>query len=203
MPFRFLTLILVFSAALLSPAAAGGKPNKKASVFFHIQGDATENPRMIFAQEMNGKTMNFRRVPEVGTKDVASYTPFPAAGGGNYGAVFRHKRNTASRLSAISNASHTPSHSVSDARPGPLRPGTCESKFLAASNLRVVGFDDVRFATVLSVPLTTIQQPCRDIALTAFNAMRERIADPTLPARSLLITPRLVVRESCGAYLPC
>lgn len=69
-------------------------------------------------------------------------------------------------------------------------------------NLRVVGFDDVRFATLLAVPLTTIQQPCRDIALTAFHAMRERIADPTLPARSLLLTPRLVVRESCGAYLP-
>ena len=69
-------------------------------------------------------------------------------------------------------------------------------------DLRLVGFDDVRFATLLSVPLTTVQQPCRDIALTAFNAMRERIADPTLPTRSLLLTPRLVVRESCGAYLP-
>jgi LacI family transcriptional regulator len=69
-------------------------------------------------------------------------------------------------------------------------------------DLRVVGFDDVRFATLLSVPLTTIQQPCRDIALTAFNAMRERIADPTLPSRSLMLAPKLIVRESCGAYLP-
>ena len=68
-------------------------------------------------------------------------------------------------------------------------------------NVRVVGFDDVRFATLLSVPLTTIQQPCREIALTAFNAMRERMANPTLPARSLLLRPHLVVRESCGAYL--
>ena len=68
-------------------------------------------------------------------------------------------------------------------------------------NLRVVGFDDVRFATLLSVPLTTIQQPCRDIALTAFNAMRERIASPTIPPRSLLLTPSLIIRESCGAYL--
>ena len=37
-------------------------------------------------------------------------------------------------------------------------------------------------------------------ALTAFNAMRERLADPTLPPRSILLPPRLVVRESCGAY---
>ncbi len=27
------------------------------------------------------------------------------------------------------------------------------------------------------------------------------MANPTLPARSLLLTPRLMVRESCGAYL--
>jgi DNA-binding LacI/PurR family transcriptional regulator len=68
--------------------------------------------------------------------------------------------------------------------------------------IRVVGFDDVKYATLLSLPLTTIHQPCRDIAVTAFRAMLERIADPTIPARSLLLPPRLIVRESCGAYLP-
>ncbi|HXX93849.1 MAG TPA: GntR family transcriptional regulator [Planctomycetota bacterium] len=66
--------------------------------------------------------------------------------------------------------------------------------------LRVVGFDDVRYATLLPVPLTTIQQPCREIAVAAFQAMRERIADPSLPPRSIMLTPRLIVRESCGAY---
>lgn len=67
-------------------------------------------------------------------------------------------------------------------------------------DLRIVGFDDLRFATLLSVPLTTMHQPCRDIAITAFNTLLERMTDPTLPARSLLISPRLVVRDSCGAY---
>ena len=67
--------------------------------------------------------------------------------------------------------------------------------------LRVVGFDDVRYATLLPVQLTTMQQPCREIARAAFQAMRERIADPSLPPRSILLTPRLIVRESCGAYL--
>ncbi len=66
---------------------------------------------------------------------------------------------------------------------------------------RVVGVDDVKYATLLSVPLTTIHQPCRDIALAAFHAMLHRIAEPALPARSLALTPTLVVRESCGAYL--
>ncbi len=69
-------------------------------------------------------------------------------------------------------------------------------------DLRLVGFDDAKYASLLSASLTTIHQPCRDIALTAFRAMAERMSDPTLPARSLLLAPRLVVRESCGAYLP-
>ncbi|MCW5557174.1 MAG: GntR family transcriptional regulator [Verrucomicrobiae bacterium] len=67
--------------------------------------------------------------------------------------------------------------------------------------LRLAGFDDVRFASLLSVPLTTVHQPCRELAVTAFRTLLERIAEPTLPFRSQALTPRLVVRESCGAYL--
>ena len=68
-------------------------------------------------------------------------------------------------------------------------------------DVRVVGFDDVKYATLLSVALTTIHQPCRDIAGIAFRTMLQRIAEPALPACSLALTPALVVRESCGAYL--
>ena len=68
-------------------------------------------------------------------------------------------------------------------------------------DLRLVGFDNIPYASLLTIPLTTMDQPCRDIAITAFNALRERLADPTLPPRNLMVTPRLVVRESCGAYL--
>lgn len=68
-------------------------------------------------------------------------------------------------------------------------------------DVRIVGFDDVKYATLLSVPLTTIHQPCREIAVAALRAMLERTAEPTLPPRNIVLTPRLVVRESCGAYL--
>ncbi len=68
------------------------------------------------------------------------------------------------------------------------------------SKVRVVGFDDVRYATLLSVSLTTVHQPCRDIAQVAFRAMQERIREPTIPPRTLSLAPSLVVRESCGAY---
>ncbi len=69
------------------------------------------------------------------------------------------------------------------------------------NTVRLVGFDDVKYATLLGVPLTTIHQPCREIAMTALQMMIERIKDPTLPPRQTALTPRLVVRESCGAYL--
>ena len=76
------------------------------------------------------------------------------------------------------------------------------NKTRVPADLRVVGFDDAKYGTLLNVALTTVRQPCRDLALTAFRAMVERIADPTLPPRSLSLAPQVVVRESCGAYLP-
>lgn len=74
-------------------------------------------------------------------------------------------------------------------------------KFRVPQDIRVVGFDDVKFATLLTVPLTTIHQPCQDVATVAFNAMLERIARKAIPSRNLILTPTLVVRESCGAYI--
>lgn len=68
--------------------------------------------------------------------------------------------------------------------------------------VRVVGFDDVKFSTLVSPQLTTVQQPWREIATIAFRIMMDRLADPTLPPRHVTSAPRLIVRESCGAYLP-
>ena len=68
-------------------------------------------------------------------------------------------------------------------------------------DMRVVGFDDVKYATLVSPSLTTIHQPCRDIAVVAFQTMLERLAEPSLPARKISLMPGLVIRESCGAYL--
>ncbi len=63
----------------------------------------------------------------------------------------------------------------------------------------VVGFDDVKYAQWLGVPLTTMQQPCRELGTVALSTLLERIAQPDLPLRTVLLEPRLVVRQSCGA----
>ncbi|HYZ87604.1 MAG TPA: GntR family transcriptional regulator [Bryobacteraceae bacterium] len=65
--------------------------------------------------------------------------------------------------------------------------------------VRLVGIDDVRYASLLPVPLTTVRQPCREIGEVAMAAMIERMMRPQLPAREILLDCKLVIRESCGA----
>jgi len=68
-------------------------------------------------------------------------------------------------------------------------------------DVRIVGVDDVAYAALLPVPLTTIRQPCTEIGETALRLMLDRIAHPKMPARDVLLDCELVVRESCGAAL--
>lgn len=69
-------------------------------------------------------------------------------------------------------------------------------------DVRIVGFDDVKYATLLRAPLTTMHQPCRDIAAVAWQVMQNRLANPSLPTCTVSLAAHLVVRQSCGAYLP-
>ena len=66
--------------------------------------------------------------------------------------------------------------------------------------VRIVGVDDVKYASLLRVPLTTMHQPCQHIGAAAVRALSERIANPDLPPRDILFHCTLVVRESCGAH---
>jgi GntR family transcriptional regulator of arabinose operon len=63
----------------------------------------------------------------------------------------------------------------------------------------IAGIDDVRYAELLSVPLTTLHQPCFDIGAVAVATMLDRIANPHLVARSILLNGHIVIRKSCGA----
>lgn len=66
-------------------------------------------------------------------------------------------------------------------------------------DVRIVGFDDVKYARLLPVPLTTQHQPCREIGRVALSVMLDRIANPELPPRDVLLGCRLIIRKSCGA----
>ena len=66
-------------------------------------------------------------------------------------------------------------------------------------DVRIVGIDDVHYASLLPVPLTTLRQPCREIGIAAMAAMLERVTHPTTPARDIFLQTPLIVRQSCGA----
>lgn len=86
----------------------------------------------------------------------------------------------------------------------------CESDYVAAqlrntlakfdlsvpNDVLLVGFDDVRCAISATPPLTTVHQPCADIARVTYQTLRDRMHDATLPARRVLLPAPLVVRES-------
>jgi GntR family transcriptional regulator of arabinose operon len=65
-------------------------------------------------------------------------------------------------------------------------------------DVRVVGFDDVSYATLLTMPLTTIHQPCREIGQAAVRAMQERLHYPDRLPQQVLLPFTLVIRASCG-----
>jgi GntR family transcriptional regulator, arabinose operon transcriptional repressor len=66
-------------------------------------------------------------------------------------------------------------------------------------DVRLVGIDDVDYAGLLPVPLTTLRQPTRQIGDVALEIMLARIARPNLPPRDTQLHGDLIVRESCGA----
>ena len=61
-------------------------------------------------------------------------------------------------------------------------------------DVRIAGIDDVGYASLLPVPLTTVHQPCREIGAAAVDAMLQRVARPDMPVRDILLDCKLVVR---------
>jgi DNA-binding LacI/PurR family transcriptional regulator len=60
-------------------------------------------------------------------------------------------------------------------------------------DIRLAGVDDIKYARLLPVPLTTFRQPCDEIGAVCMATMLERIQNRQLPHGSL------VVRQSCGS----
>ncbi|MCW9716912.1 substrate-binding domain-containing protein [Avibacterium sp. 21-599] len=65
-------------------------------------------------------------------------------------------------------------------------------------DLSVIGYDDIMLAQYLSPPLSTIHQPKAELGKLAVETLLKRIKTPEKPYQSLLLGPKLVVRESIG-----
>lgn len=65
-------------------------------------------------------------------------------------------------------------------------------------DVSIAGFDGITVGAHTTPGLTTVRQPIREIGRQVCRTLVERIDDPTLADRSLLLMPDLVVRGSTG-----
>ena len=65
--------------------------------------------------------------------------------------------------------------------------------------IKMVGFDDVRYAKFLPTPLTTVRQNCAEMGWVAMELMLARIENPGRPIRDVLVQCDLMIRGSSKA----
>lgn len=63
-------------------------------------------------------------------------------------------------------------------------------------DLMIAGFDDSDSAKLMSPPLTTIHQPCAEIATAAFLRLEARMREPDLSPQEIFLNAPLVERDS-------
>jgi DNA-binding LacI/PurR family transcriptional regulator len=66
-------------------------------------------------------------------------------------------------------------------------------------NIAVIGYDNDEIAPFASVPLTTVAQRKQEMGKIAVRLLLERIRQKREMPQHILLEPRLVIRDSCGA----
>ena len=74
--------------------------------------------------------------------------------------------------------------------------------FKVPDEVRVAGFDDAKIAKLLNPPLTTIRQPVKLLAETAVESLLQRIRNPGLAPRAILLDAQMVIRSSTQSNQP-
>ena len=71
-------------------------------------------------------------------------------------------------------------------------------KSVVPAEIKLAGFDDVRCASVMTPALTTVHQPCKEMARVAVEMLFRRMEHPDSPVCTALLDAPLVIRESTG-----
>ncbi len=73
--------------------------------------------------------------------------------------------------------------------------------YVPGKDLAVVSCDDIEEASRGYVQLTTVHVQKSEIGRKGAEMLLERIADPTLPPRRLLLQPEIIIRKTCGSRI--
>ena len=68
-------------------------------------------------------------------------------------------------------------------------------------DIALIGFDNLPWLGEFASPLTAISQPSYELGQEAVALLLRRIAQPSAPARTVILQTTLIVRESCGSSL--
>jgi DNA-binding LacI/PurR family transcriptional regulator len=71
-----------------------------------------------------------------------------------------------------------------------------ENNIKIPRDLSVVGFDDLTYSSLMSVPLTTVRQPSYAIGEETCKMVLGMIENKTLSAEDVYFNPELIVRKS-------
>lgn len=98
---RLIILLTLFATVMW--CSAGGKQYKLYLVTFHLEGEETDNPKMITPVKLGQEHRQyfFSKIPSFTDKDIAWFYPFSAADGVSFGAAFKMKEHSAVELKAI------------------------------------------------------------------------------------------------------
>jgi len=64
------------------------------------------------------------------------------------------------------------------------------------ADIALVGFSDLQSVDILEVPLTTVREATAEIGERAMNLLFREISDPECPKQSVVLRPKLIVRDS-------
>ncbi len=67
-------------------------------------------------------------------------------------------------------------------------------------DMALVGFDDLEWMSILHPQLTVVAQPTYELGRTALRMLHQRIAEPNLPVRHIVLQARLIIRQSCARH---
>ena len=74
--------------------------------------------------------------------------------------------------------------------------GLCDLKIRVPDQVALVGCDGIEDTMYLEVPLSTLVQPVKEMCSKAWQFLKDRMDDPSLPPRHVSLPPRLDIRDS-------
>ena len=80
--------------------------------------------------------------------------------------------------------------------------GLADLGFIPGRDVAVVGFDNIPEGAMHRPSLTTVAIGAREIGEEAARLLLRRIKSPDGSSESIILPPRLVIRESCGSRPP-